>query len=218
MDPLLYLEDDLRLGEVTRDILSMHWDVTWVVSLAQAKPQLERNMFAVCIFDRMLPDGDATELIAWMRARRDATPVLLLTALGQVSDRVSGLDSGANDYLVKPFDFEELEARLRALTRDYSGKDQGIEIGSWVLYPDHSCLESPYTGRIMLTAKENALMTVLAREPNRVFSREQLLGAVFDHGDSLSTVDTYVHYVRRKADRDLIQTVRGAGYQLGTPA
>lgn len=218
LPPLLYLEDDQRLGAITRDLLALSWDVTWVASLADAKVALTDGVFSVCVFDRLLADGDATELITWMRARHDATPVLMLTALGQVRDRVSGLDSGANDYLVKPFDFEELDARLRALTRDYGSSGDGIDIGSWVFYPDRATLESPYTGRIQLTEKEARLLAVLAKEPHRVFSREQLLGAVFDRGDSLSTVDTYVHYVRRKGDRDLIQTVRGAGYQLGTPA
>ena len=215
---LLLLEDDVRLGEVTRDLLSTQWSVTWVRNLAAAREALTAGLFDVCVFDRRLPDGDATEVIAWLRARRDATPVIMLTAHGQLEDKVSGLEAGANDYLVKPFEFLELNARLRALTREYSGKRDGIDIGSWAFYPAQSCIESPYTGRILLTEKENALLKVLAEHPDTAYTRAQLLSAVFEHHDSEGSVDTYVHYVRRKTDRDLIQTIRGVGYQLGTPA
>lgn len=127
------------------------------------------------------------------------------------------LDAGANDYLVKPFDFDELNARLRALTRDYSGRGTGIDIGSWVFYPGNATIESPYAGRIILTDTEAALLEVLAKHPDTAFSRQHLLAAVFDHGEQEGTVDTYVHYLRKKTDRDLIETVRGVGYRLGTP-
>lgn len=215
MIPILLLEDDARLGPATRDILSMDWDVTLVTTIAAAKKALADGVFEAAIVDRRVPDGDGTELVAWLRARRDPLPVLMLTALGTVPDKVTGLDAGANDYLVKPFDFDELNARLRALTREVSA--QWIDIGSWAFYPEDSCVESPYTGRILLTEKENALLTLLARHPERAFTREQLLVA-FDHGEQAGTVDTYVHYLRKKTDRDLIQTVRGVGYRLGTPA
>ncbi len=213
---LLLLEDDARLGAATRDLLSLKWDVTWVTTIAAAREALTRSLFGACILDRVLPDGDATDLVTWMRRRRDATPVIMLTALGQLGDRVSGLDAGANDYLVKPFEFAELDARLRALTRTFTGG--GVEIGSWVFYPAEHYVESPYTGRITLTERESALLGVLAGAPDRTFSRAQILSAVFDHRDSESTVDTYVHYVRRKLEPELIQTVRGEGYRLGTPA
>ena len=152
-------------------------------------------------------DGDAS-----------STPLLLLTALGEVHDRVSGLDAGANDYLVKPFDFDELTARLRALIRDYSGIGASIEIGSQSICHHENSITSPYAGRVMLTEKETALLRLLAGEPSRAFTRQHLLSAVFDNGEQLGTVDTYVHYIRRKTDRDLISTVRGVGYRLGTPA
>lgn len=215
---LLLLEGDARLGAVTRDLLSTQWSVTWVTSIAQAREELGSGAFDACIFVRKLADGDATELISWMRAQRDATPVLMLTAVGQVDDRVSGLDAGANDYMVKPFEFAELSARLRALTRDYSRKGSAIEIGGGAYHPEHSSIESPYTGRIMLTERENALLRMLAEHPDTAFSRAQLLGSVFAHQGSETTVDTYVHHECKKTDRDLIQTVRGVGYQLGTPA
>lgn len=215
---LLLVEDDPRLGPLSRDMLAMAWNVTLAVDLAAARSAAESALYTVMVVDRRLPDGDGASFVAWLRRRGIATPVLLLTALGQVADRVAGLDAGANDYLVKPFDFDELGARLRALTRDYSGRGTGVPIGSWTFYPENGTVESPYSGRITLTDKETALMAVLAAHPDTAFSRRHLLSAVFDRGEQEGTVDTYVHYLRRKTDRDLIETVRGVGYRLGTPA
>lgn len=217
MLPLLLLEDDERLGMVTRDVLSMNWQVTWVQSIADARSQALASTYAVIIADRRLPDGDGTELITYLRSRGDHTPVLILTAAGELHDKVSGLDAGANDYLVKPFEFEELEARLRALTRDFLADDD-VYIGSWNCDFTHHTVESPYSGRIQLTERESRLLEVLATHPDSIFTRDELLAAVFDHSEGVSTVDTYVHYLRKKLDRDIIQTVRGVGYRIGTPA
>ena len=117
---LLIVEDDPRLGPIMVEVLGLDWDVTWVSDLAGARALLVNGLFAAAVVDRRLPDGDGTALVAWMRRRADATPVLLLTALGATADKVEGLDAGANDYLVKPFEFDELNARIRALTRDYT--------------------------------------------------------------------------------------------------
>ncbi|MGN8049613.1 response regulator transcription factor [Curtobacterium sp. 22159] len=215
---LLLVEDDPRLGPIIRTVLDANWDVELVADgAAGLQAALDRH-HDVLVVDRRLPGMDGVDLVAELRRRRQAVPVLMLTALGELHDRVSGLDAGANDYLVKPFEFEELEARLRALTRDFAGLGTTVEIGGWSYHPDDSSVESPYTGRIMLTEKENALLRLLASAPDRTFSRQHLLAAVFEHGEQLGTVDTYVHYVRRKTDRDLITTVRGVGYRLGTPA
>jgi len=212
---LLLVEDDPRLGPLVADILGDVWDVTLRPDGESALEVADAQYFDVMVIDRRLPGIDGTEVVSALRQRRISTPVLMLTALGEVRDRVSGLDAGANDYLVKPFDFDELTARLRALTRDYSGAGSGIEIGGWAFYPDDN---SPYTGRVMLTDKESALLRMLVSEPSRAFTRQHLLSAVFEHGEQLGTVDTYVHYIRRKTDRDLISTIRGVGYRLGTPA
>ncbi|PCN46709.1 two-component system response regulator [Curtobacterium sp. 'Ferrero'] len=215
---LLLVEDDPRLGPLVAEVLDTDWDVTLVTTGEEALTVAQERYFDVMVVDRRLPGIDGTEFVATLRRRRTSTPVLMLTALGDVRDRVSGLDAGANDYLTKPFDFDELSARLRALTRDYSGTGPGIEIGSWLFHPDDGSITSPYTGRIMLTEKETALLRLLADEPARAFTRQHLLSAVFDHGEQPGTVDTYVHYLRRKTDRDLITTIRGTGYRLGTPA
>lgn len=214
---LLVVEDDPRLGPIMRDILRLDWDVTLVTHMTDARAAVARTLFAIAVVDRRLPDGDGTEFVVWLRDHRYAMPVLMLTALGLVADKVESLDAGANDYLVKPFDFDELNARLRALTRDYSGRGPGIEIGSWTFFPDNSTIESPYSGRVLLTEKEAALLGVLAGHPDTAFTRQHLLSAVFENSEQGGTVDTYVHYLRRKTDRDLVETVRGVGYRLGTP-
>ncbi len=215
---LLLVEDDARLGPIIADVLAPRWDVELVADGESGLEAALQRHHDVLVVDRRLPGMDGVQLVAELRRRRLAVPVLMLTALGELRDRVSGLDAGADDYLVKPFEFEELEARLRALTRDFGGLGEGLEIGSWTFHPGDSSIQSPYTGRILLTEKENELLRILASAPDRTFTRQHLLSAVFEHGEQLGTVDTYVHYVRRKTDRDLIATVRGVGYRLGTPA
>lgn len=214
---LLIVEDDPRLAPIMGDVLGLDWDVTVVGTIAEACEALGASVFAVAVVDRRLPDGDGAEFVMWLRREGNAMPVLLLTALGEVIDKVKGLDAGANDYVVKPFEFAELNARLRALTRDYTAPARGVAIGSWTFYPHNSTIESPYTGRILLTDKEAALLDVLAAHPNMAFTRQQLLTSVSHKKEREGTVDTYVHYIRRKTDRDLIETVRGVGYRLGTP-
>ncbi|WP_066517279.1 response regulator transcription factor [Curtobacterium ammoniigenes] len=214
---LLLVEDDARLGPLTAELLGDEWDVTLVADGETALDVSADRLFDVMVVDRRLPGMDGVEFIRALRTRRDATPVLMLTALGSLSDKISGLDGGANDYLVKPFEFEELSARLRALTRDYASEGDPIPIGEWTFYPDTASVYSPYSGRIQLTEKENALLALLAKAPTTAFSRAHILSAVFDKGEQLGTVDTYVHYIRRKTDREIITTIRGTGYRIGTP-
>ncbi|OZB80365.1 MAG: two-component system response regulator [Microbacterium sp. 14-71-5] len=215
---LLIVEDDPRLGPIMRDVLSAGWTVQLCDSAEEALEAVRARGFDAIVVDRRLPGMHGEELVGELRRRRVSTPILMLTALGELRDRIEGLDAGANDYLVKPFEFEELSARLRALTRDYGDRGEGIGIGSWRFHPDDQFIESPYTGRILLTEAETAFLQVLAAEPERTFSREYLLQAVLTRSESQGTVDAYVHYLRRKTDRDLIHTIRGSGYRLGTPA
>jgi two-component system response regulator QseB len=214
---LLLVEDDPRLGPLVAEVLGDDWDVTLVTDGEQALAAAAGNWYRVMVVDRRLPGMDGVKVVAELRRRRDTTPVLMLTALGALDDRVSGLDAGANDYLVKPFEFDELTARLRALTRDYASEGDALPIGGWTFYPDTATVYSPYSGRIILTETESALLALLASAPTTAFSRAHILSAVFERGEQLGTVDTYVHYIRRKTDRELIATVRGVGYRIGSP-
>ncbi|BDO42119.1 response regulator transcription factor [Cellulomonas sp. NTE-D12] len=212
---LLLLEDDPRLAPVVAELLSDVYDVTLVGDGGLALERALTGEFDLLVLDRRVPTLDGLEVVRRLRARHVATPALLLTALGTTADAVAGLDAGADDYVVKPFELDELLARLRALTRDHAGPQQ--QLGAWTYRPGSGEIHSPYEGRILLTVREDALLAMLAAEPDRVFSRTQILTAVFPHGEAEGTVDAYVHYLRRKTDRDLIETVRGRGYRLGHP-
>lgn len=212
---VLLVEDDVQLGPLIERALDESYDVTLVVDgEAGLRAGLDDD-FDVMVIDRRIPLRDGLALVQSLRGHRVVTPILMLTALGSVADRVDGLDAGANDYLVKPFEFEELLARLRALRRTYTGEGALIDIGHWQFYPESRTVYSPYDGRIQLTTRESALLRLLTKEPLRTFTRTHILRAVFENDELPGTVDTYVHYIRRKTDKDIIETVRGEGYRLG---
>jgi two-component system response regulator QseB len=212
---LLLIEDDQQLGPLMRQILDEVYAVTLVDDGALGVEAALNGTFEVLIVDRRLPGLDGLGVIETLRAKRVTTPMLILTALGTIQDKVRGLDAGANDYLVKPFEFDELFARLRAIRRVYTGEGPFVRIGLWEFYPESRTVYSPYDGRTILTERENELLRLFAKNPHRTYSREQILAEVFGASDQPGTVDTYVHYVRRKTDADLITTVRGQGYRLG---
>ena len=169
------------------------------------------------IVDRGLPVMDGSDLIALLRSKGVATPALILTARGAVDDRVEGLDAGAQDYLVKPFEVPELLARVRALVRrnDHSA----IVIAAGGLRLDRVTRRVAGAAvddiEIELSEREASLLATLMAAPKRVFSRAQLLNAVFDRAESGGAVDLYVHYLRRKLGKQVIRTVHGAGYRFG---
>lgn len=171
--------------------------------------------YAAIVLDRRLPGLDGVEVVRGLRRAGVVTPVLMLTALGAVADRVDGLDAGADDYLVKPFDFAELAARLRALRRVHGEEETVVYIGDWEFRPADRLINSPYEGRKVLTETESHLLSLLAQHADETLTRARILREVFPAGDSVGTVDTYVHYIRRKTERDIITTVRGRGYRLG---
>ncbi len=212
---LLLLEDDPQLGPLMRQVLDEVYSVTLVADGNTGVATAMEGTFEVMIVDRRLPGLDGLGVIETLRRQRITTPMLVLTALGTIQDKVRGLDAGANDYLVKPFEFEELFARLRAIRRVYTGEGPFVRIGLWEFYPESRTVYSPYDGRTLLTERENELLRLFAENPHRTYSRRQILDRVFTAGDQPGTVDTYVHYVRRKTDVDLITTVRGQGYRLG---
>ena len=212
---LLLLEDDSQLGPIIRDVLGEVYAVTLVADGAEGLAVARTGDFDALVVDRRLPGLDGITVVQRLREAGFATPILLLTALATVGDRVEGLDAGADDYLVKPFEFDELLARLRAIRRVHPVGGPSMDLGDWAFHPSSHVLRSPYTGRVVLTPKESALLELLANDPARTFSRERILSLVFDSGERPGTVDTYVHYIRRKTDHDLIETVRGRGYRIG---
>ncbi|WP_082104531.1 response regulator transcription factor [Demequina soli] len=212
---LLLAEDDPQLGPLMRGVLESVYEVTLIDDGSDALAAAQERQFDVLVVDRRLPGLDGVSIVETLRRDGIATPTLILTALGTVQDKVRGLDAGANDYLVKPFEFDELFARLRAIRRVVEGEGPFVRIGSWEFYPDSRAVYSPYEGRTILTERETDLLRLLAVHPQKTFSRDEILRAVFDAHDTPGSVDTYVHYLRRKTDPDIVTTVRGRGYRLG---
>jgi len=169
------------------------------------------------ILDRGLPVMDGADLVALLRSRGITTPALLLTARGSVEDRVEGLDAGAQDYLVKPFEVTELLARVRALLRRNDDAATVVQAGGLRLdlLTRRVGGATPDGDDVELSDRESALLVTLMSAPGRVFSRAQLLERAFDGAESDGTIDLYVHYLRRKLGKQVIRTVHGSGYRYG---
>ncbi|MBN9215304.1 MAG: two-component system response regulator [Microbacterium sp. SCN 70-200] len=212
---LLLAEDDPQLGPLMVRVLDEVYDVTLLADGAAALDAALEAYFDVLIIDRRLPGIDGVSIVETLRRSGVTTPTLILTALGTVQDKVRGLDAGANDYLVKPFEFDELFARLRAIRRVSDGEGPFVRLGPWEFYPDSRTVYSPYDGRTILTERESDLLKLFVTHPQTTFARSEILRAVFEATDTPGTVDTYVHYLRRKTDPDIVTTVRGRGYRLG---
>ena len=215
---LLLLEDDATLGEGLRDWLRAEGHrVDWVDSLAQARA-LQAEPYDAWLVDWQLPDGSGVE---WLRARRsagDATPALVLTARDRLTDRIGGLDAGADDYLVKPFAPEELAARLRAVSRR-SGAGAGMSratLGDVVVDLGARAVERGGE-RVELTAREWTVLEALVLRSGRIVAKPDLekLMLGFDSAVASNALEVHVSALRRKLGRDLIETVRGLGYRVG---
>lgn len=221
---VLVVEDSRRLaGIIKRGLLEEGYAVDNAYDGEEAEYMAESVPFDLIVLDIMLPKKDGLAVCRDLRAKDVNTPILMLTAKDGVEDRVTGLDSGADDYLVKPFAFSELLARLRALLRrEGQAKVQKYQVGDMALDPQSR--EVWRDGeRLELTAKEYAILEYFMRRPNAVVTRTMLGESVWDYEfDGLSNIiDVYVRRLRRKLDREgqpsIIQTVRGAGYRLRVP-
>lgn len=217
---LLLVEDDRELAVMLARLLGEEgYDVTHAPDGQRGLHLGLTRSFALLVIDRALPAIEGLDLLTKLRAKGVSTPTLILSARGATSDRIDGLDAGAEDYLTKPFDIGELLARLRALQRRHNSTSPVLHLGRRVLdLGSRLVLEpgaDPATG-VSLSEREAQLLEVLARRPRRVFTRPELLDLVFTDAESEIVTDTYVHYCRRKLGRDVIRTVRGVGYQLGS--
>lgn len=219
----LVVEDEARLASLIQRVLRDEcYDVDVALDGDHGLAAALTADYDVMILDVMLPGIDGIDVCRALRGRGVTTPVLMLTARDGVADRVSGLDAGADDYLIKPFAFAELLARLRALSRRRldSPEANRLQVGDLVL--DLVRHEARRDGRLIeLTAREFALLEFLMRHPGQVLTRSQILDAVWRYDSDLASnvVDTYVHYLREKIDQHeqskLLRTVRGVGYAIG---
>ncbi len=216
---LLLVEDDPALGGAIRDYLTREaYAVDWATSLAAARASLSGDHWSV-VLDLGLPDGDGLTLLPMVRRQNPPAAVIILTARDRLSDRVRGLDAGADDYLVKPFDLPELAARLRSTARRHAGRHSPV-IVLGPLAIDPAAREVRLRGApLRLTAHEYALVMAFARQPRRVLTQRQLEESIypFDAGAVSNVVEVYVSRLRRKLGHDAIRTVRGLGYQWGWP-
>jgi len=218
VDPprVLVVEDDAELSELLDRLLDEAGYRVRVARDGQAGLHAALTVeFDVLVVDRGLPGIEGVDLIRRLRKRGVATPVLILTAYGSLADRVTGLDAGAEDYLVKPFEVDELLARLRALRRRHRSDAEVLPLGDGELDLSARVVRRPDGSEVVLSGREVDLLRTLAVRPTRVFSRDELRERVFDAAESASIVDTYVHYLRRKLGTGVVLTVRGLGYRAG---
>ena len=217
---ILLIEDDAVLGAAVRDqIAGDGQSVDWAARLDAAGDAVRGTAYDLILLDLMLPDGRGIGFLKALRARGDVTPVIILTALDQVSDRIEGLNAGADDYLVKPFDLAELSARIGSVARRYSGNPNPIV--------RHGSLEVDLAARsirrdgdpVQLTAREWALFEAFLSRPGQLLSKPQLEEKLyaFDAEVESNTIEVHVSRLRKKLGPQIIRTERGMGYRLGKP-
>lgn len=212
---LLLVEDDSLLGDGIRAGLSQAgFVVDWVKDGQAAKLALQAEIYALVVLDLGLPRLSGMDLLKWLRASGNDTPVLILTAKDTVADRVNGLDAGADDYLIKPFDLDELGARIRALLRRAGGRAAPLVVHG-KLEMDPASRQVTLEGKpVDLSPKEYAILLVLLESAGRALSREQLEQSLYGWGDEVESnaVEVHIHHLRKKLGAELIRTIRGVGY------
>lgn len=218
---VLLIEDDTILGAAVRDqIASDGHSVDWVKRLDAARDHIASAAYDLLLLDLMLPDGRGIGLLRDLRARGDVTPVVILTAIDHLSDRIEGLNAGADDYMVKPFDLSELSARLNAVARRYAGNPNPlVQIGDLEInLAARSILRAGRT--IDLTAREWALFEAFVQRPGQILSKAQLEERLYSFGEEVesNTIEVHISRLRKKLGHGIIETVRGVGYRLGRAA
>lgn len=212
---LLLVEDDQNLGKATEEGLRESFAVDWVLSAEEAEDALTTTEYALIVLDINLPGASGLDLLRSLRKRKNQIPVLLLTARDAVQHRIEGLNAGADDYLVKPFDLGELLARCEALIRRSNGSATPIISHKDITYESatHHLERSGET--IILSRREQAIFDHLIRNIDRPISKDKIVESIYDwssHEIESNTVEVHVASLRRKLGRDLIKTIRGVGY------
>jgi DNA-binding response OmpR family regulator len=220
---LLLVEDDTMIGESVLDLLrAERFAVDWVRDGEMADTALRSQTYDLVLLDLGLPRRDGLEVLRALRARKDGTPVLVVTARDAVPDRIAGLDAGADDYVQKPYDMDELLARIRALIRRSAGRAEpvlemhGLRLNPVTREVTRAVGAAGVAQQIELSAREWAVLEVLMARPGVVFSRAQIEQKLYSWKDDVSSnaVEVYVHGLRKKLGNAVIRTVRGLGYMM----
>jgi two-component system OmpR family response regulator len=217
---VLLVEDDPILGAAVRDqVAADGHTVDWMTRLDDAGDSARAVTYQLILLDLMLPDGRGLDFLKALRAARSTTPVIILTARDQISDRIAGLNTGADDYLVKPFDLSELSARIGAVSRRYAGNpNPQVEIGDLTIDLAQRLIHRG-ARQISLTSREWILFEAFVQRPRALISKAQMEERLysFDATVESNTIEVYIGRIRRKLGHDIIETIRGMGYRLGQP-
>ncbi|HEY1130530.1 MAG TPA: response regulator [Roseateles sp.] len=216
---LLLIEDDTMIGRAVREgLLQAGFAVDWVMDGRAAELSLSSGVYDLAVLDLGLPRGDGMTLLKRLRAGGSALPVLIASARDTVRDRIAGLEAGADDYVLKPFDLDELVARVRALLRRHAGSgNPKLQQGELVLDPVSRRVTK--SGEpVELSAREFAVLEALMRKPGAVLSRERLEEAVYGWGQEVASnaIEVHLHNLRRKLGSAAIRNVRGVGYRMAS--
>jgi len=213
---LLYVEDDRHLGKATYEGLREDFTTDWFTTADDAEESLRRVAYDVVVLDINLPGRSGLELLRQLRGKANPLPVLLLTARDTVAQRIEGLDAGADDYLVKPYDFDELLARIRALARRRSKpyneviryRDLTVDLNGHVVERDGK--------QVALTQREFDVLCILLENQGRCLSKEQIGERMYGWDDEIgsNTIEVYVSALRKKLGKSYIHTLRGLGYMM----
>ena len=216
---VLIVEDDTLLQTgISAALVAEGYAYDSAYNATQAQNYIQAGEYSAILLDLGLPDKNGLQLLKQWRKEKITIPVLVITARDSLEDRVSGLDAGADDYLIKPFELVELLARLRALIRRHQGQsDNLIEAGDISLDLVNRIVRNK-DGQVALTPREFAILTRLMLKKNKVVNRELLQQDIYSWQDNFgsNTLEVYIHNLRQKLGKELIQTVRGVGYRLGT--
>lgn len=217
---ILLIEDDELLGDgIEAGLKQAGYAVDWVRDGMAGELALVNEHYDAAVVDINLPRQSGLEVLKKRRAQHDATPILLLTARDSVHDRVTGLDSGADDYLIKPFALAELTARLRALTRRGSGRSNPTIVhGTLTLDPAAHQVHRDGC-EVALSPREFSLLELMLEKRGHVLSKAQLESALYGWGEEVesNSVEVHIHHLRRKLGSELIRTLRGVGYMIPRP-
>lgn len=223
MHKILIIEDDFMIAESTETLLKLHqFDVHWVNNGIEGLKQLQQQVYDIVLLDLGLPMMDGMLVLKNIRQKFPNLPVLIISARDQLQNRVDGLNQGADDYLIKPYEFDELLARIHALIRRSGLKNTGIDTNKKL---SHGSLEldleqhiALFNGQaIELSNREWSILMAMLNHPNKIFSKNDLEDKLYDFDSDVSsnTVEVYIHHLRAKLGKAFIRTIRGLGYRLG---